>query len=95
MVKLSFSVPPILLATIALQKSSCNPASVGSNSEQGLMQLTSDKCSNAPSGNCQDVVRAIRSPFFVKSPNSLMAFLGFQRHDRCPVLLRPARWQQQ
>jgi hypothetical protein len=59
-----FSVPPILLASIALQKSGCNPASVGSNGEQGLMQITSDKCSDAPSGNCQDVVRAVRSLIF-------------------------------
>lgn len=55
------SVPPILLAAIALQESSCNPDTVGGNGEQGLMQLTVDKCGNSPGGNCQDVVRIIRS----------------------------------
>ncbi|KAF9793374.1 lysozyme-like protein [Thelephora terrestris] len=50
-----FGLPPILLASIALQESSCNPATVGGNGEQGLMQLTSDKCGDAPGGNCQDV----------------------------------------
>lgn len=58
---ISHSVPPILLASIALQESSCNPATVGGNGEQGLMQLTSDKCGNAPGGNCQDVVRILLS----------------------------------
>lgn len=52
-------VPPILLASIALQESSCNPSTVGGNGEQGLMQLTVDKCGGAPGGNCQDVVRII------------------------------------
>jgi hypothetical protein len=52
----SFPVPSILLASIALQESSCNPATVGGNGEQGLMQLTVDKCGDAPGGNCQDVV---------------------------------------
>lgn len=50
-----YGLPPILLASIALQESSCNPGTVGGNGEQGLMQLTQDKCGNAPGGNCQDV----------------------------------------
>ena len=53
----SFPVPPILLASIALQESSCIPSTVGGNGEQGLMQLTVDKCGGAPGGNCQDIVR--------------------------------------
>ncbi|KAG2351289.1 hypothetical protein BDR07DRAFT_1386260 [Suillus spraguei] len=38
-----------------MQESSCNPNTVGGDGEQGLMQLTSDKCVGAPNGNCQDV----------------------------------------
>jgi hypothetical protein len=47
-------VPPILLASIAMQESSCNPATVGGAGEQGLMQLTKDKCGGAPGGDCKD-----------------------------------------
>jgi len=46
--------PGILLASFAMQESSCNPSAVGGNGEQGLMQLTKDKCGDAPGGNCQD-----------------------------------------
>jgi hypothetical protein len=45
-----------MLASFALQESSCNPTAVGGAGEQGLMQLTSDKCGDSPGGNCQDVV---------------------------------------
>jgi len=55
--KRSSPVSPIILASIALQESSCNPHTVGGNGEQGLMQLTKDKC--APGVNCQDVVCTI------------------------------------
>ncbi|EIM82890.1 lysozyme-like protein [Stereum hirsutum FP-91666 SS1] len=47
-------LPPILLASFAMQESSCNPGTVGGAGEQGLMQLTKDKCYAAPGGNCQD-----------------------------------------
>ncbi|KZT43622.1 lysozyme-like protein [Sistotremastrum suecicum HHB10207 ss-3] len=50
-----YGVPPILLASFALQESSCNPGTVGGAGEQGLMQLTPDKCTKAPGGNCKDV----------------------------------------
>jgi membrane-bound lytic murein transglycosylase MltF len=50
------TVPAILLASFAMQESSCNPNTVGGAGEQGLMQLTSDKCVGTPNGNCQDVV---------------------------------------
>ena len=51
-----YLVPPIMLASFAMQESSCNPNTVGGAGEQGLMQLTVDKCGEAPGGNCQDVV---------------------------------------
>jgi hypothetical protein len=33
-------LPPIMLASFALQESSCNPETVGGGGEQGLMQIT-------------------------------------------------------
>lgn len=39
-----------------MQESSCNPGTVGGAGEQGLMQITKDKCGGAPGGNCKDVV---------------------------------------
>ncbi|KAJ4483206.1 glycoside hydrolase family 23 protein [Lentinula aciculospora] len=49
------NVPPIFIASFAMQESSCNPATVGGGGEEGLMQLTPDKCTDAPNGDCQDV----------------------------------------
>ena len=49
-------VPPIVIASFALQESSCNPDTVGGAGEQGLMQLTKDKCGGAPGGNCKEPV---------------------------------------
>ncbi|KAJ7747363.1 glycoside hydrolase family 23 protein [Mycena metata] len=47
-------LPPIMLASFAMQESSCNKDTVGGNGEQGLMQITQDKCGGAPGGNCRD-----------------------------------------
>ncbi|TFY81348.1 hypothetical protein EWM64_g2658 [Hericium alpestre] len=49
-----YGVPPIMLASFAMQESSCRPNAVGGGGEQGLMQITKDKCGAAPGGNCQD-----------------------------------------
>jgi len=49
-----FGVPPIILASFALQESSCNPDTVGGAGEQGLMQITQEKCKGAPHGDCRD-----------------------------------------
>lgn len=49
-----YGVPPILIASISMQESSCNAETVGGAGEQGLMQLTKDKCGKAPGGNCKD-----------------------------------------
>jgi hypothetical protein len=38
-----------------MQESFCNPSAVGGAGEQGLMQITRDKCVGAPKGNCQDI----------------------------------------
>ncbi|GJE92197.1 lytic transglycosylase domain-containing protein [Phanerochaete sordida] len=49
-----FNVPPIFLASIAMQESSCDPTRTGGAGEQGIMQITVDKCGGAPGGNCKD-----------------------------------------
>jgi len=43
-------IPAILLASIALQESGCNPGAIGPNGEIGMMQITPDKCE----GDCSD-----------------------------------------
>ncbi|EIN11855.1 lysozyme-like protein [Punctularia strigosozonata HHB-11173 SS5] len=62
-------LPPILIASIAMQESTCNPNTVGGAGEQGLMQLTKDKCGAAPGGNCKDVNYNIKTgaKFFADS----------------------------
>jgi hypothetical protein len=45
-------LPAILLASIALQESSCNRYARGPNGEYGLMQLTGEKCPS--NGDCLD-----------------------------------------
>ena len=56
-----FGVPPIMMAAFAMQESSCNPDAVGEGGEQGLMQISKDKCGGAPNGNCKDPVSIIDS----------------------------------
>ena len=51
-----YGIPAIMLASFAMQESSCNPETVGGAGEQGLMQITRDKCTGAPNGNCRDPV---------------------------------------
>lgn len=48
------TVPSIILASFALQESSCNPGTIGGAGEQGIMQITKEKCRGAPAGNCLD-----------------------------------------
>ncbi|KAH7913690.1 glycoside hydrolase family 23 protein [Hygrophoropsis aurantiaca] len=50
-----YGVPAILLASFAMQESSCNSSTIGGAGEQGLMQITQDKCGGAPNGNCRDI----------------------------------------
>ncbi|KAI0283580.1 lysozyme-like domain-containing protein [Russula aff. rugulosa BPL654] len=54
-------IPPIILASFAMQESSCNPYAVGGAGEQGLMQITQEKCKGAPNGNCKDIEFNIRT----------------------------------
>jgi hypothetical protein len=39
-----------MLASIAMEESGCNPNQIGGAGEQGIMQITSDKCPNKTSG---------------------------------------------
>ncbi|KAJ7871979.1 glycoside hydrolase family 23 protein [Mycena olivaceomarginata] len=50
-----------MLASFAMQESSCEPEAVGDGGEQGLMQISSDKCGGAPGGNCKDPDYNIRT----------------------------------
>lgn len=56
-----FGIPPIVLASFAMQESSCRPDTVGGGGEQGLMQITQEKCGGAPGGNCRDPAFNIRT----------------------------------
>jgi len=44
-----------------MQESGCNPNTVGGGGEQGLMQITKEKCVGAPGGNCKDPQFNIRT----------------------------------
>lgn len=55
-----YNIHPIMLASFAMQESSCGPGKTGGNGEAGLMQLASENCNGAPDGangqpNCYDV----------------------------------------
>ncbi|KAF9049946.1 glycoside hydrolase family 23 protein [Panaeolus papilionaceus] len=49
-----FGIAPIMLASFAMQESYCQPNTIGGGGEQGLMQITREKCVGAPGGNCLD-----------------------------------------
>ncbi|PPQ77198.1 hypothetical protein CVT25_011044 [Psilocybe cyanescens] len=49
-----FGIPAIIMASFSMQESGCNPNTVGGGGEQGMMQITTDKCGGAPGGNCKD-----------------------------------------
>ncbi|KAF8578695.1 glycoside hydrolase family 23 protein [Ramaria rubella] len=49
-----FKVPSILVASFAMQESGCQPDEQGEGGEQGIMQISQDKCGGAPQGNCKD-----------------------------------------
>jgi len=51
-----FNIPPIILASFAMQESSCNPNTVGGAGEQGLMQITREKCGGLSDQACRDPV---------------------------------------
>ncbi|KAK4055666.1 hypothetical protein OIV83_000212 [Microbotryomycetes sp. JL201] len=48
-------LPPIILASIAMQESTCRPDIRGGAGEYGMFQITEDKCGGAPNGDCLDL----------------------------------------
>ncbi|OCF33812.1 hypothetical protein I316_04524 [Kwoniella heveanensis BCC8398] len=50
-----YGLKGIMLASFAMQESTCNPSATGGNGEAGLMQLASMNCHGAPGGNCYDI----------------------------------------
>jgi len=50
-----YNVPPILLASFAMQESTCNPWATGGNKEAGLMQIAQPNCWGAPGGDCYNI----------------------------------------
>jgi hypothetical protein len=58
-------IPPIMIAAFALQESSCRPYITGGGGEQGLMQITRDKCGGAPGGDCKNPVSRIKQASLV------------------------------
>jgi len=56
-----FGIPPFFIASFALQESGCNPDIDGQGGEQGMMQISPEKCKNAPNGDCKDVVYNVRT----------------------------------
>jgi len=49
-----FHLPPIMLASFAMQESFCVPTTIGAGGEQGLMQITRDKCRGATDEECRN-----------------------------------------
>ena len=47
---MAYAVPAIMLASIAMEESTCNADNVGGAGEQGIMQITADKCPNQQAG---------------------------------------------
>lgn len=52
-----YDIPAIILASFSMQESSCNPDAVGEGGEQGLMQISRDKCGDLSDEECRDPVR--------------------------------------
>lgn len=57
----TYGIPPILMASFAMQESSCNPDAIGQGGEQGLMQISKDKCDGRSDEECRDPVSIIDS----------------------------------
>ena len=64
-----------------MQESGCDPSRVGGAGEQGLMQITPDKCGNAPNGNCQDIVRFFLASTQETLRHNFIIVTGLQYQD--------------
>lgn len=56
-----YGLQPILLASFSMQESGCNPSIVGSGGEQGMMQITRDKCGGRSDAACREPDYNIRT----------------------------------
>jgi len=69
-------IPDIVLAAFALQESSCNPDATGGGGEEGMFQLSSDKCVNQdckdPTVNTNIAAAFIKSQLAVADNNFLL-----------------------
>jgi len=52
-----------------MQESTCNPKTIGGGGEQGMFQLSEDKCHSAPGGDCKNVVRYNKSVVIMLLPH--------------------------
>ncbi|KAF8316290.1 hypothetical protein DL93DRAFT_2166152 [Clavulina sp. PMI_390] len=69
----TYNIPSVILASIAMEESSCNPNAVGGAGEQGMMQITCDKCPNGQCGAaCRDISYNVNkgAEYFVSVLNS-------------------------
>lgn len=99
-----YHVPPILLAAIAMQESTCQPNEVGGAGEQGLMQITKDKCEGRSPEACRDPsfnigkgASYLRSLLDQHGGNVLTTLGGYNGMEvgatAGALLKRPACWQ--
>ncbi|KZV79594.1 hypothetical protein EXIGLDRAFT_734749 [Exidia glandulosa HHB12029] len=48
-----YKLEPILLASFSMQESGCKPETIGGGGEQGMMQITREKCGNLSDVECR------------------------------------------
>jgi hypothetical protein len=82
-----YNIPPILLASFAMQESSCQPDVVGGGGEQGLMQISGEKCIGAPIlGGCRDPVRtSCCNAFYCDAHTSLRNLISTPLPNTSPI----------
>ncbi|KAI0093248.1 hypothetical protein BDY19DRAFT_903019 [Irpex rosettiformis] len=99
-----YNLPPILIAAIAMQESSCQRDQVGGAGEQGLMQITKDKCEGRSPDACRDPsfnigkgASYLRSLLDQHGGNVLTTLGGYNGMEvgatAGALLKRPACWQ--
>ena len=64
-------IPTILLASIALQESGCNPGVTGSAGEIGMMQVTKEKCPKGDIGQCYDAYVGVAIIFYYRDADEI------------------------
>ena len=91
---ITYSIPTIFIASIALSKSGCNPNAVGPNGQQGLMQLSRSQLppggSVSPHDNIMIGAKLLQDRLFVFNNNIIECigmyggwFRGMTEWDPC------------